>query len=157
MLQAMHLPSVGGDTLFASASQAYNHLSEPLQRLLDRLTASHHGGAALGRASRKVDDTIPEESVVHPVARIHPDTGARCLFVNQLFTERINEVTPRESEALLAMLYDQFKDPEIQCRFHWEPGDVAIWENRAVQHYATPDYNEARLMHRVVLAGDPTS
>ena len=53
------------------------------------------------------------------------------------------------------MLCDTFKDPELQCRFRWEPGDVAVWDNRAVQHYATPDYTSGRTMHRVVLAGDP--
>lgn len=155
MLQAIKLPPVGGDTLFASASSAYRNLSAPLRSLVDGLTATHHGGESLGRAAGQLGITIPGGPVVHPIVRVHPDTGERCLFVNRLFTQRINELSPRESEALLPMLCDQFKDPEIQCRFRWEPGDVAIWDNRAVQHYASPDYEEARLMHRVVLAGDP--
>ncbi|MGI9625042.1 MAG: TauD/TfdA dioxygenase family protein [Acidimicrobiales bacterium] len=154
MLQAIKLPAVGGDTLFASASRAFENLSAPVRTLIDELTATHHGGEALTRAANGLGITIPEAPVVHPVVRTHPGTGARCLFVNGLFTQRINELTPRESRSLLPMLYDQFKDPEVQCRFHWEPGDVAIWDNRAVQHYACPDYDEARLMHRVVLAGD---
>ena len=86
--------------------------------------------------------------------RRHPITGAACLFVNRLFTSRINELSPRESDVVLPMLCDQFKDPEVQCRFQWEVGDVAVWDNRAVQHYACPDYDEHRVMHRVVLAGD---
>ena len=154
MLQATTLPSVGGDTLFASASQAYDNLSAPMQEMVRPLTALHHGGAALTRAGSGLGITIPEDAVTHPVARIHPVTGKRCLFVNGLFTHRIVELTPRESQTLLPMLYDQFKDPEVQCRFTWEPGDIAVWDNRAVQHYASPDYEEDRVMHRVVLAGD---
>jgi taurine dioxygenase len=154
MLQAVKLPAVGGDTLFASASAAYTNLSSPLQRLVDELMATHHGGKALGRAAAQLGISIPEDPVVHPVVRVHPATNERCLFVNRLFTQSIDGVTPRESETLLPMLCDQFKDPEVQCRFQWAPGDVAIWDNRVVQHYATPDYDVARLMHRVVLAGD---
>ena len=155
MLQAVKLPAVGGDTLWASSSQAYDNLSEPMRALIDGLTATHHGGPALTRAASKLGITIPTDPVVHPVVRVHPNSGKRCLFVNGLFTQRINELTARESATLLPMLYDQYKDPEVQCRFQWSPGDVAIWDNRAVHHYATPDYDEARLMHRVVLAGDP--
>jgi len=155
MLQAVELPAVGGDTLFASASLAYENLSAPLRGMVDHLSAAHHGGAPLTRAANLLNVSIPDDEVVHPVVRVHPGSGKRCLFVNGLFTQRIIELTPRESRTLLPMLYDQFKDPEIQCRFHWEPGDVAVWDNRAVQHYASPDYDDARLMHRVVLAGDP--
>lgn len=154
MLQAAILPAVGGDTLFASASRAYENLSAPMRELVDGLTALHHGGAALTRAGSGLGITIPEDAVTHPVVQVHPGSGERCLFVNGLFTHRIVELTPRESQTLLPMLYDQFKDPEVQCRFTWEPGDIAVWDNRAVQHYASPDYEEARLMHRVVLAGD---
>lgn len=155
MLRAIQLPKFGGDTLFASAHQAYQNLSSPLRALVDTLTATHHGGSPLRHSARQVGVEIPEEPVIHPLVRFHPVTGEPCLFVNRLFTKKINEVTPRESEILLPMLCDQFKDPEIQCRFRWEAGDVAIWDNRAVQHYASPDYEEARLMHRVVLAGEP--
>ena len=155
MLQAVELPAVGGDTLFASAALAFANLSAPVREMVDALTAAHHGGVPLTKAANRVSVVIPEDEVVHPVVRVHPGSGKRCLFVNGLFTQRLIELTRRESQTLLPMLYDQFKDPEIQCRFHWEPGDVAVWDNRAVQHYASPDYDDARLMHRVVLAGDP--
>ncbi len=155
MLQAITLPPLGGDTLFASASWAYRNLSEPVRSMIDGLTATHFGGAALTRAAKGVGIEIPDEPVQHRVVRIHPATGERCLFVNGLFTQHIDGLTVRESAALLPALCDQFSDPEVQCRFTWEPGDIAIWDNRAVQHYATPDYDELRTMHRVVLAGDP--
>lgn len=155
MLQAVSLPEVGGDTLFASSAMAYRNLSAPVRAMVDDLTARHHGGAPLGRAAARVGAVVPEEPVAHPVVRVHPVTGERCLFVNRLFTQHIDGLTRRESEVLLPMLCDQFTDPEIQCRFRWAPGDVAVWDNRSVQHYASPDYDEAREMHRVVLAGDP--
>ena len=154
MLRAIDLPAVGGDTLFASAAGAYESLSSGMQRLVDGLTATHAGGFALAKAGAKVGREVPPP-VHHPVVRVHPGTGAKCLYVNRVFTQRIDAVPLPESDALLPMLCDTFKDPELQCRFRWEPGDVAVWDNRAVQHYATPDYESGRTMHRVVLAGGP--
>jgi len=153
MLQAIKLPSSGGDTLFASMSAAFDSLSPATQNFVDGLTALHHGGSKLG--ANQIAKKIPEDPVTHPVVRTHPVTGKKCIFVNRLFTQTINELNARENEALLPMLCDLSLRPEIQFRFHWEEGDIAIWDNRSVQHYATPDYSEPRVMHRVVLAGDP--
>ena len=156
VLRAVELPDVGGDTLFASAAGAYASLSGGLQRMVDELTATHAGGEALARAGARVDRRVPEP-VRHPIVRVHPVTGDRCLYVNRVFTQYIDQVPRRESEALLPYLCDTFRDPELQCRYRWGPGDVAVWDNRAVQHYAVPDYDEARIMHRVVLAGEPVA
>lgn len=153
MLQAVDLPPVGGDTLFASAHGAFETLSSRLQRLVLGLTAMHAGGEALARAGQRVQREVPAP-VHHPVVRRHPGADTPCLFVNSVFTQALDEIPRRESTALLPLLVDVFKDPELQCRFRWETGDVAIWDNRAVQHYAAPDYSSARLMHRVVLAGE---
>lgn len=154
MLQAIDLPPIGGDTLFATAHGAYESLSGGLQRMVLELTATHAGGEALARAGKIVGLPVPDP-VGHPIVRQHPNTGEPCLFVNGVFTQHINDIPRRESNVLLPLLWDQFKDPELQCRFSWKPGDVAIWDNRAVQHYASPDYQGPRMMHRVVLAGDP--
>ncbi|MEM7094463.1 MAG: TauD/TfdA family dioxygenase [Actinomycetota bacterium] len=154
MLQAVDLPPLGGDTLFASANGAFESLSTGLQRFVSQLTATHHGGEALGRAGQRVGREVPDP-VQHPAVRRHPVTDRPCLYVNAVFTHHLDDVPRRESDALLPLLCDQFKDPELQCRFRWEPGDVAIWDNRAVQHYAAPDYDATRTMHRVVLAGEP--
>ena len=155
MLRGVRLPKVGGDTLFASMSAAFDDLSPRTQAFVDGLTALHDGGVNLTRAARRVGITVPTEPVAHPVIRRHPDTGARCVFVNRLFTKRILELSPSESDAVLPMLCALATRPEHQCRFAWQEGDVAIWDNRSVQHYASPDYDETRVMHRVVLAGDP--
>ena len=155
MLQAVELPSSGGDTLFASMSAAFSSLSSETQSFIDGLTAVHHGGSKLKKSADSISKIIPEEAVSHPVVRTHPVTREKCIFVNRLFTKKINELNDIENEAVLPMLCDLVLRPELQFRFTWEEGDIAVWDNRSVQHYATPDYSEARIMHRVILAGDP--
>jgi taurine dioxygenase len=161
ILRAVALPPVGGDTLFAGMAAAYDALSEPVRTMLDGLTAVH--------STRIVNDIMRErgldvdhrggtdQSFVHPVVRTHPETGRRTLFVNGNFTTRIRELSLDESDAVLAMLFEHVKSPTIQCRFHWTEGAVAFWDNRAVQHFASPDYDQRRRMHRVLLAGDRPS
>jgi len=92
--------------------------------------------------------------VVHPVVRVHPETGRKLLNVNRNWTVRIVELSPAESDALLGFLYAHLASPDFQCRFHWTEGSVAFWDNRVVQHYAVPDYAERRVMERVTVAGD---
>ena len=149
ILHAVELPSVGGDTLFAGMAAAYESLSEPLRGMLEKLTAVH--------SSRTVDEIMGVERVpqwtVHPVVRMHPETGRKTLFVNGNWTTRIRELSLDESDHVLALLFEHVKSPIHQCRFSWTPGAVAFWDNRAVQHFASPDYDERRLMHRVLLAG----
>ena len=162
ILRAVQLPSSGGDTLFASMYAAYEALSEPMKRFLEGLRAEHDltrmlsltirrgndGGAELAQMQR---DWPPME---HPVIRTHPETGRKALFVNRNFTTRIVGLTESESDALLRLLLEHVSTPAFQCRFHWEPGSVAFWDNRAALHYAVPDYSDRRLMHRVTLEGD---
>ena len=149
ILHAVELPSVGGDTLFAGMHAAYESLSAPLRAMLDGLTAVH--------SSRTVDEIMGvarvAQSTVHPVVRIHPETGRKTLFVNGNWTTRICELSLDESDHVLGLLFDHVKSPMHQCRFRWTRGAVAFWDNRAVQHFASPDYDERRLMHRVLLAG----
>ncbi len=155
----MHIvPKTGGDTLFSNMYAAYDALSEPIRTLLDGLTALHSGEMAYrGRYQhRGVDDegiTYPNND--HPVVRTHPVTKRKCLFVNRIFTARINGVTQAESDALLQFLFRHVEKPEFQVRFRWRPGSVAFWDNRAVQHYAIWDYfPETRSGYRVTVAGE---
>jgi taurine dioxygenase len=89
----------------------------------------------------------------HPVLLTHPETGRRGLFVNSNYTVAIEGLEPAESEALLAFLLDHVRSPDFQCRFRWEPGSIAVWDNHFAQHYAVPDYRERRVMHRLNIAG----
>jgi taurine dioxygenase len=97
-------------------------------------------------------DTPPVE---HPLIVVHPITGKRLLYVNPTFTSRIVELPRRESDAILKLLFDHLVQPDFQVRLKWRENDVAIWDNRATQHYATGDYYpEYRRMHRVTVGGD---
>ena len=91
----------------------------------------------------------------HPVVRTHPETGRKTIYVNAAFTQHIVGMDPDESDALLAKLYAQAHYPEVQCRFRWTPGALAIWDNRSTQHYAVSDYApQRRVMERVTVIGD---
>ncbi|GIZ11982.1 taurine dioxygenase [Pseudomonas sp. NCCP-436] len=164
VLAAKQLPTYGGDTLWASSSAAFDALSEPLKRLLDGLTATHDftrsfplerfGNTPEALAHyHEVQRTHPP--VVHPVIRTHPVTGRKGLFVNDGFTNRINELEPAESDALLRFLFAHSTRPEFSIRWRWQENDVAFWDNRITQHYAVDDYRPARrVMHRATVLGD---
>jgi taurine dioxygenase len=158
VLRAVTLPAVGGDTCFASMYAAYELLSPTMQAQLDGLTAVHSTAHVMQLVRRLDNARVPAEeniqSMVHPVVRVHPETGRKLLFVSPNWVERIVELEDAESAALLAFLYDHVKSPEIQCRFKWDVDSVAFWDNRACQHYAVADYAEQRTMNRVLLAGD---
>ncbi|MGI9589854.1 MAG: TauD/TfdA dioxygenase family protein [Myxococcota bacterium] len=162
ILRAVELPEVGGDTCFASAVAAYEALSEPIRRLVDGLRAVHDITKPTTRAIQAgIFDAarLPAlqahwPPVEHPVARTHPMTGRKALYVNGNSTTRILGLSERENDWLLPFLNDHVRSPEFQCRFRWAPGSIAFWDNRSVQHYAVPDYSQRRVMHRVTLAGD---
>ncbi len=161
VLRAVHLPEVGGDTCWASTVAAYDALSPAIQRLIDGLTAVHditkplmkgiaagHTNADLAQIQR---DWPPVE---HPVARTHPVSGRKSLYVNRNSTTHIVGLEERENEALLPMLMDHVRSPEFQCRFRWDTRSVVFWDNRSAQHFAVPDYRSRRIMHRVTIAGE---
>jgi taurine dioxygenase len=158
MLQIQQTPPEGGDTLFSSMYAAWESFSEPMQTMLLSLSARHESEHVYrGRYSdRGVDDTgVVYPEAVHPVIRTHPETGRKALYVNAGFTRRILELTSPESKNMLKFLFRQCENPMFQVRFHWELNDVALWDNRCLQHHALWDYwpNE-RKGHRVTIKGD---
>lgn len=152
------IPEFGGDTLFSSMYAAYDGLSERMKAYLEGLTARHDGEPQYrGRyADQGVDDTgkvYPRAD--HPVVRTHPETGRKCLFVNPVFTTKINELPRLESDTILAMLHAHCANPDFQVRFRWQPHSVAFWDNRCVQHLAIWDYYpNVRSGFRVTVKGD---
>ncbi|HET6606591.1 MAG TPA: TauD/TfdA family dioxygenase [Rhodopila sp.] len=152
------VPPVGGDTLFASQTAAYDALSPALQNFLEGLTARHSGERSYRRTNRLLgiddrDRVFPQ--AVHPVVRTHPATGRKALFVNENFTVRINELSEEESQAVLSFLYAHSTKPAFQVRFRWQPHSIAFWDNRAVQHIAMWDYfPQTRSGSRVTIKGD---
>jgi taurine dioxygenase len=159
ILRAVRLPGIGGDTCFASMYTAYEALSPAMQGFLDGLTATHDIMVMVERTKHLQNAGLRESAkgwpaVVHPVVRVHPETGRKLLNVNANWTVRVNELARDESDALLGFLFRHLQRPEFFCRFHWSEGAVAFWDNRVVQHYAVPDYADRRVMHRVTVAGD---
>jgi len=162
ILKAVRLPGVGGDTCFANAMAAYEALSDSMRRFVDDLRAVHDITRPMTRAvAAGIFDAAKLASlqqqwppVEHPVARTHPVTGRKALFVNDNSTTRIVGLNQRENDLLLPFLNEHIRSPDFQCRFHWNTNSIAFWDNRSVQHYAVPDYSERRVMHRVTLTGD---
>jgi taurine dioxygenase len=158
MLRAIEVPEVGGDTLFANMEAAYDGLGESMKQMLDGLVAVHDFVRVFGRymSAEKIAETHEKyPPAEHPVIRTHPVTGRKSIYVNVAFTSHIRGMKAAESEQLLSYLYQQAWLPEHQCRFHWEPGSLALWDNRCVQHYAVADYWPARRqMERVTIVGD---
>jgi taurine dioxygenase len=162
MLLAREVPPFGGDTLFANMYLAYETLSQGLQRLLDGLVAVNSSAKAdvtKTREDRVRDgartDAKREYVVEHPVVRTHPETGRKALYVNGGHTVRFKDMTEAESAPLLQYLFAHQQRPEFTCRFRWEVGSIAFWDNRCTQHNPVNDYHgHRRVMHRVTLAGD---
>lgn len=157
ILRAVEVPQTGGDTLFASMEAAYEALSPAMQDWVCTLTAVHDIARVfakrLGKSTEELHAKYPP--MEHPVVRTHPETGRRALYVNTGFVTHIKGLSAKESDWLLEHLYSFARIPEFQCRFRWEAGSIAFWDNRSSQHYAASDYFPAvRIMERVTIAGD---
>jgi len=166
LLYGLEIPPAGGDTLWADMRAAYDALSPAMRALLDPLRAMHSGhvyGAQrpplnlATSSSIKISRMNPEADAerAHPVVRLQPETGRRALFVNRIYTTRFAGMTEEESRPLLEFLYGHATRPEFCCRWRWRAGDLLMWDNRAVMHYAVNDYDGyRRLLHRTTVEGE---
>lgn len=137
----------GGDTLWCNTCAAYDALSDPMKKFLSGLTAMHGPAKYFGDKETQTYE--------HPVVRTHPVTGRRALYVNSIFTKSIVQLEPFESDRILQMLYQHMESPRFHCRFKWEEGSVAFWDNRSTQHRPIGDYaGYSRYGQRVTLRGD---
>jgi len=169
VLYCLDAPAWGGDTLFANMYLAYESLSDGMKDMLQGMNALHNAARSYGTKNsrqtarneagsrsmqvRTGDDA--ERTVSHPVVRTHPESGRKGLFVNQVFTQRFDGWTEEESRPLLQWLFAHAVRPEFTCRFRWEKGSIAFWDNRCTQHFALNDYfGQRREMHRVTICGD---
>ncbi|MFZ4810744.1 MAG: TauD/TfdA dioxygenase family protein [Ilumatobacteraceae bacterium] len=144
IIQAKIVPEVGGDTVWANACKAYDELSAPLRELCDGLTAYHDAQPHL----------VTDKGYIHPVVRVHPETGRRSLFVNEHFTRRIVELSDAESTLLLGHLTRWVQQPRFTVRYRWSAGTVGMWDNRCTQHHVLNDFEGERLSQRVTVMGD---
>jgi taurine dioxygenase len=164
ILYAIDVPPYGGDTLFANQYLAYDTLSDGMKKMLSGLKAVHTDRLVAGpvanrnafRATKvRQGDDWRETVRLHPVVRTHPETGRKLLNVNAAYTVGFEGMTEEESRPLLNYLLAHGHRPEFTCRFRWENGSVAFWDNRAVKHLAIHDAGPyLRLMRRVQIAGD---
>jgi len=162
MLVARELPPYGGDTMFANMYMAHDTLSEGMKRMLSNIKAINSSVKADASATRedrlktgaKLDaDTVL--SAVHPVVRTHPETGKKLLYVNIGHTSHFEGMSEAESAPILNYLYNHQTKPDFTCRFIWQPGSIAFWDNRACHHNPVNDYHGfKRVMHRITLAGE---
>ena len=162
ILVARELPPYGGDTLFANMALAYERLSDGMKRLLGNLVGISSSAKAEVTKSREDQMAVgakvekgKELRAEHPVVRTHPETGEKILYVNYGHTVGFVGMTEAESAPILDYLFAHQRQPEFSCRFKWEPGSIAFWDNRATQHNPLNDYHGfKRVMHRITIAGD---
>ena len=153
MLNAVEIPSHGGNTLFASGYAAYETLPEEIRAPLEDRTAFHH--YHYGSVQKGDDKGTPAFSEsAHPVFRTHDDTGKKAIYVNRLMTQHVVGMPRAESDALLARLFDHAERAEFVYQHVWRVGDVVIWDNRCSMHART-DFptTERRLMWRSTVEG----
>lgn len=163
ILRAVEIPPVGGDTIWANTVTAYQDLPTHLKSVADQLWAVHSNAfdyvkpaVSLNEATQayhKVFTSTVYETL-HPVVRVHPETGERGLYIGG-FVRQIRELSTSESAALVQLLQSYVTRPENTVRWRWQVGDVAFWDNRVTQHYAIYDYDgQPRRVQRVTIAGD---
>ncbi len=170
VLRCIECPPVGGDTMWANMALAYERLPEHVKKLIAPLRARHSIECTFGAAmpvEKRLALKAQFPDAEHPVVRTHPETGEQVLFVNGFTTHFTNFHTPANvrvgqdftqgSSALLQYLISQAAIPEYQVRWRWQPDSVAIWDNRATQHYAVMDYAPChRKMERAGIVGQAT-
>ena len=160
MLFALEVPAYGGDTMFANQYLAYEQLSGGLKKTLDGLVGI--SSSAKAEVSKTREDQMKKAGAElkvltgeHPLVRTHPETGRKALYTSQAHTASIKGWTEQESLPLLEFLWAQQTRPEFTCRFRWQPGSLAFWDNRCTMHNPINDYHGfRRVMHRVTLRGD---
>ena len=163
ILFAHQVPKKGGDTLFSSMYAAYETLSDGLKDSLKNMYGRHSSRHVFGTSrAKRNDDTVgriinsdkAKQDAIHPVVITHPQTGKKALFVNPTFTLGFDGWSDEESKPLLNYLYSHATKPEFTCRFKWEEGSIAFWDNRSTWHLAVNDYHgQRRLMHRITING----
>lgn len=173
ILYAKETPSVGGDTMFANMYQAYDTLSEPMKAMLKDVktwntgnrkklsdtdekrgqkSGDYKGNEKMAAKVRDPGELVTEAA--HPLVRTHPETGRKALFIGN-HTQTLHGMKPAEARPIVEFLQAHSVQPELTCRFRWEVGSMAIWDNRCTQHRALNDYpGKRRRMHRITICGD---
>jgi taurine dioxygenase len=143
ILSMVKTPPVGGDTLFVDLAAVYESLSPSMRDFLTGLTVRYESPKG-----------VPGYEAEHPLVRAHPETGRRSLCFDPMYATRVVELHKEEGRSLLAFLRAYVADPTFACRYHWEDGTIAMWDNRCTLHRVASDYEGERIIHRVTIADD---
>ncbi len=160
ILHGVEIPPFGGDTLFTNLIEAYNGLSPQICTLIDGLQAVHRTSgidSVAGAKPRRDGKSAGPFVALHPLVRVHPETGEKLLFLNPGTISHIVGLKERESQALLDLLFYEATRPEYQVRFHWRPKSLVVWDNQAVAHAGPIDYSHfdlPRAVRRITVAGE---
>ncbi len=165
ILHAREVPPSGGDTVWANQALAYRTLSAGMQRMLEGLVGLHSAVNAYTPKMQGVHDAFRGMTVrtddsanavqPHPAVRVHPETGAKALYVNAQYTIGLEGFAAHEAKPILDFVFAHAVRQELTCRWRWAIGDVAFWDNRCVQHMAMADFTgHRRVMHRTTVAGE---
>jgi alpha-ketoglutarate-dependent sulfate ester dioxygenase len=164
ILRADIVPPYGGDTQWTNLVAAYEALPDGLKELASGLRAKHSFGSLRRHSSEQSDYARKIDAnpllTIHPVVRVHPETGEKALYVSPSFTSGESELigySPRQSRALLELFYEQIQRPEFTVRFRWQPGSIAFWDNRSTAHLGPSDLSHLdydRVLYRTTLEGD---
>lgn len=166
LLRSQVVPPVGGDTLFADCTRAYEALTPAMQAMLAPLRAIHSAGRAYGTQGvfaretekRTMEIIVSEDAdktLTHPLVRTHPVTGRKALFVSPVYTVGIEGFAPKEAHAILGFLFAHMTQDEFVYRHHWDADMLLMWDNRCTVHFAEGGYDgHLRVMHRTTVAGD---
>jgi alpha-ketoglutarate-dependent sulfate ester dioxygenase len=156
MLRSLVIPPVGGDTMWANTATAYAALPDELRELASKLWALHTnmGTGPRGGVTDRNSLNSMVFRTIHPVVRVHPETGERCLLLGA-YARRFVGYDPPIFETIFKIYQDVISRPEHTVRWNWQVGDLVIWDNRATQHYAINDYGSAeRRVRRVTVVGE---
>ena len=159
LLRSISIPPVGGDTMFANMTKAYEGLSEGMKKLIADLHGIHVG-------KRKIVDLTPERAaesarlnppVAQPIVRVHPETGRKALYIGEK-VECFAGMTPEESQPIIQFLCRHATQPRFTYRHQWRANDIVIWDNRCTMHAALGDYEDAEPRHleRTTVLGTPS-
>ena len=165
ILYALEVPPAGGDTNWTNQELAYSTLSKGMRLMLETLSGVHSAANAYSPKMQAIHDTFVGMTVhtnedanrteLHPVVRVHGETGRKVLYANAQYTTGLDGFSPFEAKPILDFLFSWTTRTELQCRWRWEVGDLAMWDNRAVQHLALADFTgHRRHMHRTTVAGE---
>ncbi len=161
-LYGAEVPPYGADTDFRNSYLAYETLSEEMQRMLEPLEGVNESGDTKQWSEKYQgmhEQKNEPQSATHPIVRVHPETGRKGLFLSPAFTTRFKGMTVSESEPLLSFLYNHSIQTHFGCRLHWQPGSLALWDNRFCLHHAVADYfgemaKHRRVMRRATIEGE---